>query len=49
VLGLILVAVSWVYTRFKEVLLGPATGTAGRPLDAGIDLPPKNAANREAV
>ena len=49
VLGLILVAVSWVYTRFKDVLLGQAGGTAGPTLGTSLDLPPKSTANREAV
>ena len=49
VLGLILLAVSWIYSRFKDVLLGPAAGTPGRPLGPALDLPPKDTASREAV
>jgi len=48
-LGLILVAVSWVYTRFKDVLLGPTAGVADRPMGPALDLPPKSTANRGVV
>jgi len=47
VLGLILIAVSWVYTRFGEVLLGPAApggaapATGGTAAEPGSTAPPK--------
>jgi hypothetical protein len=37
-LGLILLAVSWVYTRFRDVLIGPGPAEpASAPLDLGLD------------
>jgi hypothetical protein len=50
-LGLILVAVSWLYTRFRDVLLGPAerAGATPQPSAEVLDVPQKAGANREAI
>jgi hypothetical protein len=48
VLGLILVAVSWVYTRFRDVLLGPA-GAAPATVPGSLDLDSKGGAKPEAL